>query len=136
MNREEKKTVENFCKGYIPTRHSLVQSQKDKAMLERKLATEITHFERVLIENEIARKEKAIKEEKSALLLLEVALTELYGVDRTVFQQLYIEGKTQGEIVNEDGELIGDRTVRRSRDRSIEMIGPFLLERIPMLSGI
>lgn len=136
MTKEEKKTVEDFCKNYIPTRCNLVQAQKDKAMLERKLATDITHYERVLIENEIARKDRVIAEERSALLLLEVAMTELYGIDRAVFQQLYIEGKQQGEVVNEEGELIGDRRVRRLRDRSIEIVGPFLLERIPMLTDI
>ena len=128
MTKEEKKKVTDFCKSYIPARARIRQAEKDMAMFEKRAATAgISSFEKELMELNISRKQQKIEEDRKIVLLFEVAMAELHGLDQCIIRQLYAEGKVQKEIVNIDGELITERRVRVIRDRALEKIGNVIL---------
>ena len=131
MTKEEKKKVTDFCKGYIPARARIRQAEKDMAMFEKRAAADgISSFEKELMELNIARKQQKIEEDRKIVLIFEIALGELDGLDQCVFRQLYVEGLPQNEVVNTEGELITERRVRAIRDRALETIGGVILMNI------
>ena len=135
MTKEEKKRVMDFCRSYIPTRLRIARTQNDITVLEKRVnAGDISAFEKQLIKDNIQYKRDRIEEDRKTLLVFELAMTDLDRLDLLVFRQLYVEGRRQNEVTDESGTPIGERRVRRIRDRGLEKIGLFLLERICLIS--
>lgn len=135
MTKEEKKRVMDFCRSYIPTRLRIARTQNDITALEKRVnAGDISAFEKQLINDNIQYKRDKIEEDRKTLLVFELAMTDLDRLDLLVFRQLYVEGRMQNEVTDESGTPIGERRVRRIRDRGLEKIGLFMLERICLIS--
>ncbi len=126
MTKEEKRRIIYFCKSYIPARKELMQAKKDKTMLEKKLGTELTTFERLLIEDTLQKIERKIEKQLKIMYQFEIAVNGLNSLDRCILRQLYIEGKAWSEVVNREGIPICTARVGVIRNRALEKLANYL----------
>ena len=129
MTKEEKKKVLDFCRSYTPASIRIAKNLKDIARFEEHLnAEDVSAFEKNLLEEGIQRKRLTIEEDRKTLLLFEIAMADLDGLDLRVFRQLYAEGKQQNEVTDSDGQIMPRTSVKRRRDHAIETIGDYILQ--------
>ena len=126
MTKEDKKRVSDFCKSYIPAREELNRAKKSRAMLEKKLSTDLTKFERLLIEDTIRVLEAKIEKQMRIMYGFEIKLNGLKGLDKSIIYQLYVEGKAWNEIINEEGVSISTARVGVIRNRALEKLANYI----------
>ena len=121
MNKNGSPAV-SLCEAYLPAKKRMLRNKKEIAMYRKKLETEVTTFERLLLEDCIAHKEQEMENDLRTIGIFEAAVPLLADKEKIVIRQLYQEGKRWSEVVNCEGKIMNPKTVRSIRTRAIAEI--------------
>ena len=127
MNKKESIGAVELCEGYLLAKKRLLKNQKDITAYRKKMETEVTEFERLLLEDCVEEKLKECQESQRIIYLFDAANGYLDEEEGLVIQQKYNEGKNWRDITWSDGRHMSTSTVGELRKRAMKKISAFLV---------
>ena len=125
MSKNENPAM-SLCKKYIPARKRIFRNKKEIEEYRKKLETEISVFERMLLEDCIALKEQEMEEDHKSITLFETAVQLLESDEKELILRMYGDGAKWTEVLDKDGETMHPQKIARLRKKALAHIQEFL----------
>lgn len=127
--KEQVDKIQKLCEDYRGATERLKANQaKLDQVLKRQEKAE-SEFEKNLYEKDIQDLRKRIKDDDENTSYIRWALSELDERERTVIEQLYVDGYTWSTILSEAGEEMSVGAIDKARKRGLEMMTRLILKK-------